>query len=104
MKTLQTPEFKSEAEEAAWWDSHPDEAFSVFEEAEKDGTLGRGTLARRAQTAATSIRLDTADIELAKAQAAKRGLKYQTYLKMVIHQHLTQEAASAAPSLEAHEA
>jgi predicted DNA binding CopG/RHH family protein len=92
-KILKTPEFKSEAEEAAWWDSHPDETLAIFERAAKDGTLGRGTLARRAQTAATSIRLDTADIELAKAIAQERGLRYQTYLKMVIHQHLLQEAS-----------
>ena len=94
-KTLQTPEFKNEAEEAAWWDSHPDEILGVFEQAAKDGTLGRGTLARRSQTAATSIRLDTADIELAKSIAEKRGLRYQTYLKMIIHQHLIQEASDS---------
>lgn len=40
---------------------------------------------------ATSIRLDTADIELAKSIAEKRGLRYQTYLKMIIHQHLLKE-------------
>jgi len=93
-KTLQIPEFKNEAEEAAWWDNHPDETLAIFEKAAKDGTLGRGTLARRTQTAATSIRLDTADIELAKVIAQKRGLRYQTYLKMIIHQHLLQEVSS----------
>jgi predicted DNA binding CopG/RHH family protein len=90
---LQTPEFTSEAEEAAWWDSHPHETLAIFEQAAKDGTLGRGTLGRRARTAATSIRLDTADIELAKTIARERGLRYQTYLKMIIHQHLLQEAS-----------
>jgi predicted DNA binding CopG/RHH family protein len=94
-KTLQTPEFKNEAEEAAWWDNHQDETLALFEDAAKDGTLGRGTLARRVQTAATSIRLDTADIELAKTLAEKRGLRYQTYLKMIIHQHLLQESRSS---------
>jgi hypothetical protein len=49
-KTLQTPDFKSEAEEAAWWDSHPDETLALFEQAAKDGALGRGTLARRYRT------------------------------------------------------
>ena len=96
--TLKTPEFMSEAEEAAWWDSHPDETLAVFEQAAKDGTLNRGTLARRSQTAATSIRLDTADIELAKRLALERGLRYQTYLKMIIHQHLLQEAGSVPVS------
>jgi predicted DNA binding CopG/RHH family protein len=99
-KILETPEFKNEAEEAAWWDSHPDETLALFEQAAKDGTLGRGTLARRAQTAATSIRLDVADIELAKSIAQQRGLRYQTYLKMVIHQHLMQEAGSQAQALK----
>ncbi len=89
---VQTPDFKSEAEEAAWWDTHQDESLSIFKQAAKNGTLGRGTLARRAQTAATSIRLDAADIELAKALAQQRGLRYQTYLKMIIHQHLLQES------------
>jgi predicted DNA binding CopG/RHH family protein len=97
-KTLQTPEFKNEAEEAAWWDSHPDEALAVFEQAAKDGTLSRGTLARRSQSLATSIRLDSADIELAKTLAEKRGIRYQTYLKMIIHQHLLEEAASGQES------
>jgi len=98
-KILENPEFKSEAEEAAWWDSHPDETLAVFEEAAKDGTLGRGTLARRSQTAATSIRLDTADIELAKKLALERGLRYQTYLKMIIHQHLVKEAGGSSVKL-----
>jgi hypothetical protein len=46
-KILDTPEFKNEAEEAAWWDSHPDEILGVFEQAAKDGTLGRGTIANK---------------------------------------------------------
>lgn len=94
-KTLQNPDFKNEAEEAAWWDSHPDETFAVFEQAAQDGTLGQGTIARRTQTSRTSIRLDTADIELAKIIAEKRGLRYQTYLKMIIHQHLVNESAGS---------
>jgi predicted DNA binding CopG/RHH family protein len=94
-KTLPTPKFKDEAEEAAWWDSHPDETLAMFRQAATDGTLGRSTLSRRSRTAATSIRLDTADIELAKAQADKRGIRYQTYLKMLIHQGLIRESKSA---------
>ncbi len=96
-QTLRTPEFKNEKEEAEWYDTHQDELLAQFRQAAKEGTLGRGTLARRAQTAATSIRLNTADIELAKALAGKRGLPYQTYLKMIIHQHLVQEASVQKP-------
>ncbi len=91
-KTLTIPEFKSEEVEARWWDEHPEVVLGLFETAAKEGTLGRGTLARRGQTPTTTIRLDPSDIELAKIQAEQRGLKYQTYLKMIIHQALQQEA------------
>lgn len=97
-QTLKTPDFESEKEEAEWYDTHQDELLTQFEQAAKDGTLGRGTLARRAQTAATSIRLNTADVELAKTIAEKRGLRYQSYLKMIIHQQLMQEVTNN-PSL-----
>lgn len=39
-------------------------------------------------TPTTSIRLDPKDIALAREQAERRGLKYQTYLKMLIHEAL----------------
>jgi len=97
-QTLKTPDFESEKEEAEWYDTHQDELLTQFEQAAKDGTLGRGTLGRRAQTAATSIRLNTADVELAKTIAEKRGLRYQSYLKMIIHQQLMQEVTNN-PSL-----
>ena len=94
MQEIDTPIFTSEREEAEWWDSHPDEIYAAFEQAAKDGTLNRGTTARRMGiTPTTTIRLDPADVELAKVQAEARGLKYQTYLKMIIHQELVKEAA-----------
>jgi predicted DNA binding CopG/RHH family protein len=36
----------------------------------------------------TTIRLDPEDIAKARVQAAERGLRYQTYLKMIIHEAL----------------
>jgi|SRR5271154_971710 len=91
-KILETPKFRNEEEEAAWWASNQSLVLRDFERAAKDGTLGRGTLVRRGHTPTTTIRLDPSDIELAKSQAEQRGLKYQTYLKMIIHQALAQEA------------
>ena len=43
---LQTPDFKSEKEEAEWWDSAEGRAAILkgFQDAQRDGTLGRGTL------------------------------------------------------------
>jgi predicted DNA binding CopG/RHH family protein len=89
------PEFKSEAEEAEWWDSHQDEIFSDFEKAAAEGRLGRGTVARKAGIPTTTIRLDPVDIQMARDQAEKRGLKYQTYLKMLLHEALTREAKAS---------
>ena len=92
---LKTPDFKSEQEEAEWWDSVEGRAAILkgFQAAQHDGTLGRGTLKKKGGlTPTTTIRLDRQDIELAKVQAEKRGLKYQTYLKSLIHQALRQEA------------
>jgi predicted DNA binding CopG/RHH family protein len=90
-KKLQTPEFKSEADEARWYEKNQDVLLAEFKDAAKDGTLGRGSLARRGLTPTTTIRLDKRDIELAKQQAEQRGLRYQTYLKMLIHQALRGE-------------
>ena len=90
-KKLQTPEFKSEMDEARWYEKNQDSLLAEFKDAAKDGTLGRGTLAKRGLTPTTTIRLDKRDIELAKRQAEERGLRYQTYLKMLIHQALREE-------------
>ena len=93
-ETRIVPDFKSEAEEAEWWDTHEDESIKAFDEAAKEGRLGRGTVARKAGLPTTTIRLDPVDIELARKLAEKRGLKYQTYLKMLIHEALTRESES----------
>lgn len=48
---LETPVFANEAEEAAWWASDEGQAqlLTAFDTAEKDGTLGRGRVAREAR-------------------------------------------------------
>lgn len=85
---LDMSEFKTEAEEAAWWPTQEDKLFEAFEEAAKNGTLKRAHYTLKGATPTTSIRLDPADIELAKKQAESKGLRYQTYLKMIIHEAL----------------
>ena len=91
---IDAPDFKSEQEEAEWWASEDGQAkvLAAFEEAAKDGTLRYIPPKARDKTPTTTIRLDPNDIELAKLQAEKRGLRYQTYLKSIIHQALLQEA------------
>jgi predicted DNA binding CopG/RHH family protein len=89
---FQKKKFKSEEDEANWWDRQPDEALAAeFIKAAEEGTLTRGTVACKGVTPTTTIRLAPDDILLARNQASLRGLKYQTYLKMVIHKALYHE-------------
>ena len=94
LEELKAKTFASEAEEAAWWKAHEDALLDEFKKAETEGRLGIGTAAKRAALSTTTIRIPPDDIAEARVQAAKRGLRYQTYLKMIIHEAL--DAAKAA--------
>jgi predicted DNA binding CopG/RHH family protein len=89
-KTAQTttiPKFKSEAEEAAWWDAHPDFIVEQFEKAAKEGRLLRGAPKSKSVT----IRIHMRDLEAAQRLADRKGLPYQTYIKMLLHQAIEKE-------------
>jgi len=92
--------FANEAEEAAWWESHEDALLEDFKKATAEGRVGIGTVAKRAALPSTTIRLDPEDIAKARVLAAERGLRYQTFLKMIIHEELRKaefaQKASAA--------
>jgi predicted DNA binding CopG/RHH family protein len=90
------PKFKSEAEEAQWWFDHRKETAEWMKKASVEGRLTnlKEILAKRKQTGPTptvSIRIDPGDLSLARAIAERRGLRYQTYLKMLLHEALEQE-------------
>jgi hypothetical protein len=102
---LKIPAFATEAEEAKWWFENDDLIGAEFEKAAKEGRLGRGGVRRlfaekgisfkeptSAPIPSTTIRLDPEDIAIARVQAAARGLRYQTYLKMIIHEALRKTA------------
>lgn len=93
LEELKEKTFANEAEEAAWWEAHEDDLADEFEKATVEGRVGIGTVAKRAAMPTTTIRLDPNDIAEARVQAEERGLRYQTYLKMIIHEAL--EAAKA---------
>ena len=89
------PKFENEAAEAKWWFENQDSLFDEFERAGGEGRLGRGTVARRASAAAALVALDPEDVERARVQAEKRGLEYQDYVKMVVHEALLHEEQRA---------
>ena len=88
LEELKSKTFANEAEEAAWWESNEDALADEFEKATAEGRVGIGTVAKKAALPTTTIRLDPDDIAQARMQAAERGLRYQTYLKMIIHEAL----------------
>jgi len=94
-KEFRVPDFVDEDEEARWWFENRDLLTEQFVKAAAEGKLGRGTVAGRAGIPTTTIRLDPADIARARMQAERRGLRYQTYLKMLIHEALEREGAKA---------
>lgn len=87
-KELKTPSFANEAEEARWWADHQDEISGAFQKAAAEKRLGRGTVARKGKTPTTTIRLEQEDISRAREQAQRIGLRYQTYLKMLLREAL----------------
>ena len=97
------PQFKTEAQEAEWWSKNQDLIADRFEQAKAAGKLGNGTVARVARERAghagpaptITIRLAQDDFTRARAFAAKKGLRYQTYLKMLLHQALHSEEKRA---------
>ena len=102
---LNTPKFSSEREEAEWWDANPDFLLNELLQAKAEGRLGHGTLAKqiaerqskpeKQAAVSTTMRIDNGDLKLARELAKKKGLPYQTYLKMLIHQVLLKEAVEA---------
>ena len=98
-QTLKVPKLKTERDEAHWWVANQDQLTQQFERAAAEGKLGRGTVARRGNTPTTTIRLDPEDIAKARFHAEQKGLKYQTYLKMLIHQALQQQEFQSDPSI-----
>jgi predicted DNA binding CopG/RHH family protein len=52
--------------------------------------LDKATLRARLASRLITIRLPEEDIELARQQASKKGLPYQTYIKSLLHEALRQ--------------
>ncbi len=90
MTKTRIPNFRSEKEEAEWWDAHPEVITELFLKAKKEGRIKRLPLARGA-TKPVTIRMPLVDVETAQELAGRRGLPYQTYIKGLLHQALERE-------------
>jgi predicted DNA binding CopG/RHH family protein len=92
-KKLIVPKFTSEPEDARW---HQQNRRALERAAERrileGSTLTLQHAAARARTRPVTLRLAATDIEMARALAAHKGIGYQTYVKMLLHQALRREA------------
>jgi predicted DNA binding CopG/RHH family protein len=86
-KKTTIPKFRSEKEEAQWWDAHPEVATRLLKRALKQGTVQR----RPGETRIVTMRIPVRDLDAAQQLAERKGLPYQTYMKMLLHQALEKE-------------
>ena len=90
MRKLVIPRFANETEEAAWWYAHRDWVEANMSEALRAGKTVTGTAKRLTAEARTSknitISMPLADLDRARRLAARKGLGYQTYIKLLLRE------------------
>lgn len=97
-KRLQMPKFKSESAEADWWASSGGRAYLKQKSAEsrsKGGKAGESSLVaslNERPSTQIAIRLPGADLAQARRIAQRKGIGYQTLLKMLVHEGLARAA------------
>jgi predicted DNA binding CopG/RHH family protein len=99
-RKLKSKRFANRAEEVAWWEANEETLANSFEKALNEGYVGPCTIVVTGDSTATKIRLGSRDVAKLRAQAVKRGLLHQTYLKMIIHEEL-QKAESVQSDVAA---
>jgi len=106
-KRIVVPKFATEAEEADWWyknrKAHSEEFLAAARRGEvrvltKEKLLARIEASKNKVTAApmVSIRIPADDLALARKQAERKGLPYQTYIKSLLHETLAQRERKAS--------
>jgi len=99
-KQMVIPKFSSEAEEARWWDTHRSEIEAEIRQRMKQKRPM--TLASLLQGAKPSqpvtLRIAKEDLETARRLAARKGVGYQTYIKMLLREALAENAADEMPN------
>lgn len=97
-KEIELPRFKNESEEADWWAGPAGRTYlkQRSSEAKSKGAKARGSalvaeIAKK-RSVQIAIRLPEADLEQARSIANRKGIGYQTLLKMLVHEGLRREA------------
>ena len=91
MKQVVIPKFSSEAEEAAWWDRHRSEVeIEIRRRMKQKRPLTLSNLQRAKLSQPITLRIPKEDLETARRLAARKGVGYQTYIKMLLREALAQ--------------
>ena len=99
-KTTRIPKFKNESEEADWWSSREGRDYMKLRsaDAKSKGTKATGSslVAKIAQknSIQIAIRLPEVDLKRARKIATRKGIGYQTLIKMLVHEGLQRESKS----------
>jgi predicted DNA binding CopG/RHH family protein len=83
---VDTPRFRSEAEEAEWWDQHQELIADLLVKHGRRGAV---------PTKNISVRLPVTDLERARKIAERRGVGYQVVIKTLLHEALKRESGAA---------
>ena len=101
-KTVEIPtKFRSESEEADWWASRAGRDYVKQRSAgvrAKGIRIGGSALVaklNKTKSVQIAIRLPDADLAQAREIASRKGICYQTLLKMLVHEGLAREAQRA---------
>jgi predicted DNA binding CopG/RHH family protein len=91
-RTLEMPKFKNQSEEADWWASRAGRDYVKRKSSGLKAT-GSNLVAKlnKKSSIQIAIRLPEADIAQARKLAERKGLGYQTLLKMLVHEGLERE-------------
>jgi predicted DNA binding CopG/RHH family protein len=96
-KTLAVPPALSRKEEAAWWEKRKAAVEADLRRAIRGGTTLSlsevpAQAKRKKDLQPVTIRLASEDIDTARKIASDKGIGYQTYIKMLLHEALSKEA------------
>jgi hypothetical protein len=97
-KPIDMPKFLNEGEEADWWASRQGREYVKQKSAgllrKGSGQKGSPLVGQLNRTASVQIalRLPEPDVTKARELATRKGIGYQTLLKMLVHEGLRREA------------
>ena len=93
-KAVATPKFGNENEEADWWAGREGREF-VKQKSASAETRSKGSALvnklKKAGSVQIALRLPSNDLTKARDLAARKGIGYQTLLKMLVHEGLQRE-------------